>query len=196
MTQKAPENLKSHQDPKKDERVRLQAALELNQPLATAYHMKERLRLLFQCVDQDTVAMELKAWIREASCSGIKILKDAARKMMVWKPFILNWHKHPISTGKLEAINGKIGTLQRKSLWLSRLRVSQTENLQPTQFKLCINRMSQKSDVRALVNHDANQVLGRSISGSRGLYENRHGLLFCCDLIPPGSTICLYRRVR
>ena len=112
---KAPENLKSHQDPKKDERVRLQSALELNQPLAMAYYMKERLRLLFQCVDRDTVATELKAWVQEASASGIRILKDAARKLMVWKPFILNWHKHPISTGKLEAINGKIGTLQRNA---------------------------------------------------------------------------------
>jgi transposase len=112
---KAPENLKSHQDPKKDERVRLQAALQLNQPLAMAYYMKERLRLLFQCTDRTTVATELKAWIQEASCSGIRILKDAARKLMVWKPFILNWHKHPISTGKLEAINGKIGTLQRNA---------------------------------------------------------------------------------
>jgi transposase len=112
---KAPENLKSHQDPKKDERIRLQAALELNQPLAMAYYMKERLRLLFQCVDRDTVETELKAWIQEASCSGIRILKDAARKLMVWKPFILNWQNHPISTGKLEATNGKIGTLQRKA---------------------------------------------------------------------------------
>ena len=50
---KAPENLKAHQDHKKDERVRLQAALELNQPLAIAYYMKERLRLLFQCADRD-----------------------------------------------------------------------------------------------------------------------------------------------
>ena len=48
---KAPQNLQSHADPKKDERVRLQAALALNQPLATAYYMKERLRLLFQAVD-------------------------------------------------------------------------------------------------------------------------------------------------
>jgi transposase len=112
---KAPENLKSHRDPKKDERIRLQAALELNQPLAMAYYMKERLRLLFQCTDRDRAATELKAWIQEASSSGIRILKDAARKLSVWKPFILNWHKHPISTGKLEAINGKIGTLQRNA---------------------------------------------------------------------------------
>jgi transposase len=112
---KAPENLKSHRDPKKDERLRLQAALELNQPLAMAYYMKERLRLLFQCTDRDRAATELKAWIQEASSSGIRILKDAARKLSVWKPFILNWHKHHISTGKLEVINSKIGTLQRNA---------------------------------------------------------------------------------
>jgi transposase len=112
---KAPENLKSHRDRKKDERIRLQQALELNQPLATAYYMKERLRLLFQCTSRDRAAMELKAWIQEASCSGIRILKDAARKLLIWKPFILNWHKHPISTGMLEAINGKIGALQRNA---------------------------------------------------------------------------------
>ena len=27
----------------------------------------------------------------------------------------MNWRKHPISTGKLEVINGKIGTLQRNA---------------------------------------------------------------------------------
>ena len=112
---KAPENLKSHRDHKKDERIRLQAALELNQPLAIAYYMKERLRLLFQCTNRDRAEMELKAWIQEASSSGIRILKDAARKLLIWKPFILNWHKHRISTGKLEAINGKIGILQRNA---------------------------------------------------------------------------------
>ena len=39
---KASENLNTHIDKTKDERARLQAALELNQPLATAYYMKER----------------------------------------------------------------------------------------------------------------------------------------------------------
>jgi transposase len=112
---KAPENLKSHQDPSKDERIRLQAALELNQPLAMAYYMKERLRLLFQCTDRDRAAKELNAWIQEACSSGLRILTEAARRLSVWKPFILNWHKHRISTGKLEVINGKIGTLQRNA---------------------------------------------------------------------------------
>jgi len=42
-------------------------------------------------------------------------LKDAARQLSAWKRLILNWHHHPISTGKLEAINRKIGTLQRNA---------------------------------------------------------------------------------
>jgi len=112
---KAPENLKPHKEPGKDERIRLQKALELNQPLAIAYYMKERLRLLFQHTDRDRAVTELKAWIQEASLSGIKILKDAARKLSVWKPFIINWHKHRISTGKLEVTNSKIKTLQRNA---------------------------------------------------------------------------------
>lgn len=112
---KAPEHLKKHVDCTKDERARLQAALELNQPLATAYYMKERLRLLFQCLDKDRAEAELTAWIHEAAGSTIKILKDAARQLLVWKPFILNWHNHRISTGKLEAANCKIAILQRSA---------------------------------------------------------------------------------
>ncbi len=112
---KAPENLKEHRNRKKDERFRLQAALELNEPLAMCYYMKERFRLLFQCLDQDKAEAELTAWISEAQSSGIRILHDAARKLLMWKPFILNWYKHPISTAKLEATNRKIGSLQRNA---------------------------------------------------------------------------------
>ena len=110
---KAPENLKSNPDKTKDERARLQAALELNLPLATAYYMKERLRLLFSCPDMQQAKKELNAWINEAASSRITILVDAARKLKVWKPFILNWYKHSTSTGKLEVMNRKIGLLQR-----------------------------------------------------------------------------------
>ena len=46
---------------------------------------------------------------------GIRILQDAARRLMMWKPFILNWYKHPISTAKLEATNRKRGSLQRNT---------------------------------------------------------------------------------
>jgi transposase len=112
---KAPENLKSHPDKTKDEKARLQAALELNQPLATAYYMKERLRLLFQCADRCKAENELDAWIQEAQTCTIRILQDAAKKLQLWKPFILNWYNHPVNTGKLETMNRKIGMLQRQA---------------------------------------------------------------------------------
>jgi transposase len=112
---KAPENLKTNADADKDERARLQAALELNRPLATAYYMKERLRLLFDCTDKQRAEQELEAWIEEAHASAIGILVEAARKLRVWKPFILNGYKHRISTSKLEVMNRKIGLLQRQA---------------------------------------------------------------------------------
>lgn len=112
---KAPENLKSHNDKNKDQRYRLQRALETNEPLAKAYYMKERLRLIFQCEQKQQAENELNYWISEAQDSGIKILKDAAGKLLQWKPYILNWYKHRISTSKLEAGNRKIGTLQRNA---------------------------------------------------------------------------------
>ncbi len=68
---KAPENLKAHQDRKKDERVRLQAALELNQPLAIAYYMKERLRLLFQCADIQLACHCRRVVLAGTSCNCI-----------------------------------------------------------------------------------------------------------------------------
>ena len=77
--------------------------------------MKERLRLLFQAVDAEAAETELNAWISEAEISGIKILKDAARQLRRWRPFILNSYKHRISTGKLEAMNRRIKTLQRNT---------------------------------------------------------------------------------
>lgn len=112
---KAPQNLKAHVDKTKDERARLQAALEFNEPLSTAYYMKERLRLLFDCQSVEQARKELEAWIQEAQSSRITILIDAARKLMAWKPFILNWYKHRISTSKLEVMNRKIGMLQRQA---------------------------------------------------------------------------------
>lgn len=112
---KAPENLKVHRHRKKDERFRLQAALELNTPLAMCYYMKERFRLLFPCLDKEKAERELTAWIREAKSSGIRILQDAAKQLRLWKPFILNWYQHQISTAKLEATNRKIGSMQRNA---------------------------------------------------------------------------------
>ena len=77
--------------------------------------MKERRRMIFQCHNQDSAKRELESWISEAQSSGIKILKDAAMKLRLWRRHILNWYNYPISTSKIETANRKIATLQRNA---------------------------------------------------------------------------------
>jgi transposase len=106
-----PENL----DHKRDEPKRLQAALELNAPLATAYYLKEDLRELWQQPDWRTARKYLTAWCARAKASGIRILQQFARTLKRHAKGILNYFKFPISTGPLEGTNNKIRTLQRQA---------------------------------------------------------------------------------
>ncbi len=112
---KNPENLQAHAKPKKDERLRLQDALALNEPLMKAYYMKEALRQLWKQPDKQTAEQVLDQWCITAETSGVKILQDAAKQLRLWKFALLNWYNHRISTGPLESMNNKIGTLQRRA---------------------------------------------------------------------------------
>jgi len=108
---KNPENL----DPRKKERERLQDALRINQPLATAYYMKEDLRQLWQQFTKPQAARFLKEWIARAEASGVKMLKKFARTLQTHRKGLLNWYHYPISTGPLEGTNTKIRVLQRQA---------------------------------------------------------------------------------
>jgi transposase len=54
------------------EQQRLSAALELNQPLALAYYMKEDLRQLWIQPDKVTAALVLREWLDRACGSGAR----------------------------------------------------------------------------------------------------------------------------
>lgn len=108
---KNPQNL----DATKDEPQRLQEALRLNQPLATAYYLKEDLRQFWEQSDKAVAERFLDDWILRAHASGITVLKKFAQLLHVYKFGLLAWYDHPISTGPLEAVNNKIGTLQRRA---------------------------------------------------------------------------------
>lgn len=108
---KNPENLNDE----RDERKRLEKALELNKPLAAAYYMKDELRQIW---NQDTKAEAqkcLNAWVNKAWNSGIRMLKKFANTLAAHASGILNYYDHPISTGPLEGTNNKIKTLQRQA---------------------------------------------------------------------------------
>ena len=108
---KNPENL----DPTRNEQQRLEEALELNRPLATAYYLKEDLRQIWSQPDKTTAEGVLKDWIARTEASGIRVLQRFARTLAIHRHQILAWYDHPISTGPLEGTNNKIKTLKRQA---------------------------------------------------------------------------------
>ena len=59
----------------RDERRRLEEALEFNRTLATAYYLKEDLRQLREQRDERDAEMFLESWCRRAQESGIRRLR-------------------------------------------------------------------------------------------------------------------------
>jgi len=108
---KNPQNLHDS----RNERERLQEALRLNQPLATAYYLKEDLREFWEQADKASAERFLDDWIARAEASEIGILKDFAKTLRVHRFGLVAWYDYPISTGPLEGTNNKIKTIQRRA---------------------------------------------------------------------------------
>lgn len=108
---KNPQNLEDD----RDERTRLDEALRLNQPLATAYYLKEDLRQLWAQPNKDEAGRFLDDWIARAEASGVGMLKKFARTLQGHRTGLLAWYDQPITTGPLEGTNNKIKTMQRQA---------------------------------------------------------------------------------
>jgi transposase len=104
-----------HLDSQRDERRRLEEALELNAPLATAYYLKEDLRQLWEQPNRAAAQTFLTSWYARAMASGVRILQQFARTLLAHSWGILNYFDFPISTGPLEGTNNKIRTMQRQA---------------------------------------------------------------------------------
>ena len=102
-------------DEERNEAARLKAALDLNAPLAAAYYLKEDLRQLWGQTTKEVASRFLDGWIERALATGIRQLKQMARTLSRHREGILAYYDVPISTGPLEGMNTKIGTLQRRS---------------------------------------------------------------------------------
>lgn len=108
---KNPENLEDW----KLEPSRLKVALALNEPLATAYYLKEDLRQLWNQPSKADAERFLSTWCQQAQASGIRVLQQFAKTIAGHRSGLLNWYEHPISTGPLEAANNKLKLLQRRA---------------------------------------------------------------------------------
>jgi transposase len=99
-----PENLNDE----RDERKRLEEALKLNAPLATAYYLKEDLRTFWSLKSKAEAKKFLKGWITRAEASGIQILKSFAKTIAVHRHGLLAYYDYAITNGPLEGTNNKI----------------------------------------------------------------------------------------
>jgi transposase len=102
-------------DEERDEKARLERALEINAPLAAAYYLKEEFRDLWRQAEKRAAEAFLVGWIARARSSGIRQLVQFAATLARHREGILAYYDVPISTGPLEGTNNKIKTLQRQA---------------------------------------------------------------------------------
>jgi transposase len=102
-------------DAGKDEKGKLEEALKLNQPLATAYYMKEDLRRFWEQPGRRFATTFLDGWIRRAEASGIKVLQQMAKALAAHRSGLLAYYDVMISSGPMEGTNNKIKTMKRQA---------------------------------------------------------------------------------
>jgi len=108
---KNPENL----DAEKDEAKRLEEALALNKPLATAYYLKDELRQFWEQPGKRFATAFLDGWIRRAEASGVKILRQMAKTLLAHRDGLLAYYDVMITSGPMEGTNNKIKTMKRQA---------------------------------------------------------------------------------
>jgi transposase len=108
---KNPENL----DEEQDEKRRLKEASKLNEPLATAYYLKDDLRRFWDQPGKRFATTFLDGWIRRAETSGIKVLQQMAKTLAAHRSGLLAYYDVMISSGPIEGTNNKIKTMKRQA---------------------------------------------------------------------------------
>ncbi len=98
-----------------DHRVKLDALLETNRPLATMHIMKEQLRLFWQQGSEQRATSFLNQWLFDALMAGIPQLTSVAVTMIKHKKGIMSYFPHKITNGFLEGLNNKIKTMKRQA---------------------------------------------------------------------------------
>jgi len=92
----------------------LQKALEMNQPLATAYLLKEELALAWEQENWQAMADFCCAWCEKAMASGIGQLMSMAQSLTDHAEGLLSYTVTQMTSGRMEGINRKIKTLFRQ----------------------------------------------------------------------------------
>jgi transposase len=99
----------------KEQLPKLEEALKLNEPLSQAYYLKEELGLLWEQPSRTAMEDFLRQWCTRAMDTGIALLRQMAKTLLLHTSGILSWWEHRLSSGKMEGVNNKIKTLTRQA---------------------------------------------------------------------------------
>jgi transposase len=101
-----------------DKLPRRDEALKHNEPLLTAYLLKEALILLWEQPSYVRMRSFLRQWCDWALDSGVRQMMQMAKSLLLHKSGILSGWKHRINNGRMEGVNHKIKTLLRQTYGL------------------------------------------------------------------------------
>lgn len=92
---------------------RLSEALNANQPLASVYYFKEKLRMVWNQPTKKQGEIWLNDWVKQAKGSGMPLLKSFAKTLIRHKKGILAYYDEKMTSGKVEGVNNRTKTLSK-----------------------------------------------------------------------------------
>jgi transposase len=107
--------LRNYENLEPEFKNRLEAILEVNEPLFKAYALKEQFRLFWRQDSVQKAWVFLDQWISDAQATGIRKLRKMADTLDEHRIGLLNYFKHRISNAAAEGINNKIKTMKRQA---------------------------------------------------------------------------------
>lgn len=96
-------------------KAKLERLFAINQPLYTAYLLKEELRAFWNCTTRTEAEQSLENWLKKAQSSRVVEVVRFAQTIATHRTGLLNYFDHPCTTGKVEGINNKIKVLKRQA---------------------------------------------------------------------------------
>ena len=105
--------LRNRENLKEDHAVRLQELLAANQPLATAYVLKDALKEIWYAPSVREGWRRWRTWLRHAQESGLAPLQRFARNLQRYARGILASARFHMHTSLLEGVNNRIKVIKR-----------------------------------------------------------------------------------
>lgn len=98
---------------KDDQALKLEELLQANQPLMTAYLLKDQLKELWYAPSEAEARRRWREWLQLAMSSGLAPVHQFARRLTSYVDGIIASARYRMNTSVLEGMNNKIKVLKR-----------------------------------------------------------------------------------